>query len=51
MVSDIEKARPNNEILVSKNENFSKMMADNTSKHTFHQCGVLTTIERWGLVY
>ena len=51
MVSDIEKAKPNNGMLVSKDRNWSGMMADNTSRRASHQCGVSTSIEGWGLVY
>ena len=51
MVSDVEKARPNNRMLVGKNWNGSRMTVGNMSGRAFYQCGVLTAIERWGLVY
>ena len=51
MVSDVEKARLNNEILVNKDRNCSKMTADKTSGCTSHQCGVSIAIKGWGLVY
>ena len=51
MVSDVERVRSNNEILVNRDWNCSGMTADNTSERTFLQCGVSTAIERWGLVY
>ena len=51
MVLDIERARPNNGILVSRNRNCSGMTAGNMSGHALHQSGVSTVIKRWGLVY
>ena len=46
MVSDVEKTRPNNGMLVSKDRNSSEMMAGNTSGRTPYQCGILIAIER-----
>ena len=51
MVSDLEKTRPDNKILMNENWNFSGMMADNTSKRALYQCNILIAIKRWGLVY
>ena len=51
MVSDMERARPNNKILVSKDWNCSEMTVGNISRRTLHQYGISTTIEGWGLVY
>ena len=51
MVSDVEKTRPNNGMLVTRDWNCNGMTAGNTSGHTPYQCGVLTTIKRWSLVY
>ena len=51
MVSDLEKTRPNNGILVSEDWNCSGMIADNTSKRTLYQCNILIAIKKWGLVY
>ena len=45
MISDIEKARPNRGILVSRDQNCSKMMAGNMSGRAPHQCGISTAIE------
>ena len=45
MVSDVEKARPNNRMLVSGDRNYSGMTAGNTSGRAPHQCGVLTAIK------
>ena len=41
----MEKARPNNKMLVSKDRNCSKITASNTSRCTPHQCGILIAIE------
>ena len=46
MILGMEKARPNNEILVSMNQNCNGMIADNTNKRASHQCGVLTAIKK-----
>ena len=46
MISDVEKARPNNGMLVSRDRNCSGIMAGNTSGRALHQCGVSTTIEK-----
>ena len=51
MISDMERARPNNRILVSRNRNCSRMTAGNTSGYAPHQYDVSTAIERWGLAY
>ena len=51
MVSDVEKARPNNRILVSRDRNCNGMTAGNMSGHAPHQCGVSIAIEGWGLIY
>ena len=40
MVSDMEKARPNNRILVSRDRNCSGIIVNNISGHVSHQCGV-----------
>ena len=42
----MEKARLNNGMLMSKNRNCSKMMADNISRRASYQCGVSIAIER-----
>ena len=46
MVSDMEKTRPNNGMLVSKDRNCSGIIAGNTSGRTPYQCDVSTLIER-----
>ena len=46
MVSDMEKARPNNEILVSRDQNCNKIIAGNTSGRIPYQCGISTAIKR-----
>ena len=51
MVSDIERARPNNGMLVSRDRKYSGMTAGNTSGRVPHQCGISLAIEGWGLVY
>ena len=51
MGSDVKKARPNNEMLVSRDRNCSGMMAGNTSGCAPPQCDVSIAIEGWGLVY
>ena len=45
MISDVEKARPSNEILVNRDQNCSGMTVNNTSRRAAHQCGVSTVIE------
>ena len=51
MVLNVEKARPNNGILINRDRNCSGMTASNTSGYTPYQCSILTIIERWGLIY
>ena len=51
MVADVERVRPNNGILVSRDWNCSGMMAGNMSGRAHYQCSVSIAIERWGLVY
>ena len=51
MISDVEKTRPKNGMLVSRDRNCKRMTAGNISGHTPHQCGVSTAIEGLGLVY
>ena len=46
MVSNVEKARPNNEMLVSKDQNCNEMTVGNTSGRISHQYGVSTVIKR-----
>ena len=41
MVSDMEKSRPNNRMLVRRNQNFSEMMVCNMSGRAFHQYDIL----------
>ena len=45
MILDVEKARLNNRMLVSKNRNCNEMTAANTSKRVPHQYSVSTVIE------
>ena len=40
MISDVEKLRPNNGMLVSRDQNYSRIMASNTSKRVSHQCDI-----------
>ena len=46
MVSDIEKVKPNNEMLVGRNWNCNEMTAGNTSGCALHQSDILIAIER-----
>ena len=45
MVLDVEKARPNNGMLVNRDQNCSGMTAGNTSGRAPHQCNVLIAIK------
>ena len=45
MVSDMERVRPNNGMLVSRDWNCSGMTAGNTSGRAPHQCGISTAIK------
>ena len=51
MILDVGRVRPNNKMLVSKDQNCSRMIAGNTSGRTAHQCNISIAIEGWGLVY
>ena len=51
MVLDVERARPNNRMLISKNWNCNKITAGNMSGRVPYQYGILIAIEGWGLVY
>ena len=51
MVSDVDKARLNNKMLMSRDQNCSRMMANNTSGCAYYQCCISTAIAGWGLVY
>ena len=41
MVSDVKKARPNNKMLISRDGNYSRMMAGNRNGRAPHQCDIL----------
>ena len=51
MILNIEKARSNNKILVSRDQNCNRMIVGNISGRVLHWCDVSTAIERWGLIY
>ena len=36
MILDVERVRPNNKMLISKDQNYSRMMADNTNERIPH---------------
>ena len=45
MISDIERARPNNGMMMNRNRNYNKITVGNMSGRTPYQCGVSTAIE------
>ena len=51
MILDVEKARLNNGILMSKDRNCNKMKACNISGDGSYQCNISTKIEECGLLY
>ena len=47
MVSDVEKVRPSNGILVSRDQNCSRITDGNTNGHVPYQYGISTAIKKW----
>ena len=45
MVLDLKRVRPNNRMLMNRDQNCSEIKAGNTSGRASHQCDFLTAIE------